>query len=257
LSATPLTLLPTVDVDGPKVRLGLLWAAVTFVAAVGGPFLLALVFAAVALGAAGQSTRTWRRTERPPYKPVAIGGATLCALAGAAGPPAVVAAAVVAAVAAVTAQQLRFGGRDWDAKATTAIAVLVGAGAAAPAVVVDQLGVIPGLAFLATVHAADAGGFLVGSGARTRWEGPLAGAASAAAVSVLVAAVLVPPFRGASPWLLGAVVALGAPAGAMVATALLGPRRDEAPVPALRRLDAYLVTGPVWALLGRLLLDVA
>ena len=44
-------------------------------------------------------------------------------------------------------------------------------------------------------------------------------------------------------------------AGAIAASTLLGPR-DEAPVPALRRLDAYLVAGPVWALLGQLLLDL-
>ena len=50
-------------------------------------------------------------------------------------------------------------------------------------------------------------------------------------------------------------VALLVPAGTMAATLLLG--RDEAPVPALRRLDGFLVLGPVWALLGRLLLDLA
>jgi hypothetical protein len=38
----------------------------------------------------------------------------------------------------------------------------------------------------------------------------------------------------------------------MLASTLLG--RDEAPVPALRRLDGYLVTGPLWILVARLLL---
>ncbi|HVF32244.1 MAG TPA: hypothetical protein VM933_04320 [Acidimicrobiales bacterium] len=258
MTLAPFALLPPVDVDGPKVRLGLAWAAVTTVAALAGAFALALVFAAVALGAAGQATRTWRRRPggRRPYRPVAVAGAVVCALAGAAGPLAVAAAAVVSAVAAFAAQQFGFGGQAWDARSTTAIAVLIGAGAAAPSLVVDQLGVIPALVLLLTVHAVDAGTFVIGSGASRPWEGPLAGAACAAATSVAVAAIFVPPFRGASPWVLGAVVALLVPAGAMAASTLLGAR-DDAPVPALRRLDAYLVTGPVWALLGRLLLDVA
>ena len=247
-------LAPAVDTDGPKVRIGLVWAGVTCLAVLLGPVALSLVFAPVALGAAGQAARSWRRLPARPFRPVAVGGATLCALAGSAGPLAVVAAAVVASVAAVAAQQLRFGGRSWDARSTAAIAVVVGIGAATPAVALEQFGLLPALVLVLTVHAVDASSFIVGAGARSRWEGPVAGLASAAAFSVAVAAVLVPPFRGASPWLLGALVAVAVPAGTMVATMLLG--RAEAPVPALRRLDGYLVTGPLWVLAGRLLLDL-
>ena len=125
-------LAPDIDVAGPRVRLGLAWAAVTLVAAVIGPVVTALVFGGVALGAAGQATRSWRRAGVRPYRPVAVGGAVVIALAGSAGPLAVLAAAVVSAVAAATAQQLRFGGRAWDARSTVAIAVLVGVGAASP-----------------------------------------------------------------------------------------------------------------------------
>lgn len=248
-------LLPAVDVDGPKVRLGVVWAALSFVAVLLGPVATALVFAPVALGAAGQATRSWRRSDRRPYRPVAVIGAVVCALAGSAGPLAVVAAAAFASVAAVTAEQLRFGGRAWDARVTIAITVIVGVGAATPALVVEQLGLIPAIVLVSSVHVVDASTFIVGSGARSRWEGPVAGAASAAAFSVAVAALFVPPFRGSSPWVLGALVATGVPAGAIVATTLLG--RREAPAPALRRLDGYLVTGPVWILAGRLLLDLA
>lgn len=246
-------LAPDIDVAGPRVRLGLAWAAVTMVAVLIGPVATAVVFAAVALGAAGQATRSWRRAGVRPYRPVAVGGATVIALAGSAGPLAVLAAVVVSAVAAATAQQLRFGGRAWDARSTVAIAVLVGVGAASPALVADLLGLVPAIVLLLTVHAVDASTFIVGSGARWKWEGPIAAAASAGAFSVAVAAVFVPPFRGASPWVLGALVAVLVPAGTMAATTLLGDRR--AAVPALRRLDAYLVAGPVWALAGRLLLS--
>jgi hypothetical protein len=37
---------------------------------------------------------------------------------------------------------------------------------------------------------------------------------------------------------------------------VLGPARSSVAVPALRRLDALLVLGPLWVLLGRLLLDL-
>lgn len=261
-----LALLPAVDADGPRVRLGLVWAAVTVAAVVVGPFATALLFAGVALAAAGQSARTWQAADRAsqPYRPVALAGAAVGALAGGAGPLAVVAAAAATTVAAVTAQQLRFGGRDWDAKPTIAIGVVLGVAAATPAVAVDQLGVVPALVLLALLHVVDASTFIVGSGARSRWEGPVAGAASAASLALAVAALLVPPFRGASPWVLAAAVAVSVPAGGMVASALLGPgvrRRGEerpvpVPVPALRRLDGLVVAGPVWLLLGRLLLDL-
>lgn len=247
-------LAPPMDVDGPRIRLGLVWAAVTTVAVVLGPLATSLAFAGTALGAGGQAARSWRRTSRRPYRPAAAGGAALCALAGSAGPGAVLAAAGVVVVAAVLAQVLRPGGRDWDARVTVAIAVLIGVGAATPAVMRDELGLAPTLVFVLAIHAVDASIFVVGSGAASRWEGPVAGAATAGVVGLGSAAVLVPPFRGVSPWVLAGAVAVLAPLGTYVATALLG--RGEAQVPALRRLDAYLVAGPVWALLGHLLLDV-
>lgn len=249
-------LLPPVDIEGPKVRLGLVWAVVTTIAVLLGPVTTSIAFAAVALAAAGQTCRSWKgRPADRPYRPVAVIGATVCALAGSAGPVAVAAAAGFATVAGLAASQLRWGGRDWNARTTVAIAVVVGVGAASPVVIRDQLGVVAALVFLAWVHAVDASTFIVGSGASNRWEGPVAGAASAGAIGLAVAAVLVPPFRGASPWILAATTAVLVPAGTMVATAVLG--RDEAPVPGLRRLDAFLVVGPVWALLGRVLLDLA
>jgi hypothetical protein len=256
-------LLPAADVEGPRVRLGLAWAAVTGRAVAAGPVPTALVFAPVALAAAGQTCRTWRPTkdttgdDRRPYRPVAVGGATLVALAALAGPIAVTAAAVLTAVAALAASQLRWGKRDWDARLTIAIAVLIGVGAAAPAVARDRLGLVPALAFLTWIHFVDASTFIVGSGSSGKWEGVVAGAASAGAFGLFVAAVLVPPFRGPSPVVLAAVAALLAPVGTMAASALIRPGRDEAPVPSLRRLDAFLVAGPVWVVVATLVLDLA
>lgn len=245
-------LAPPVDIDGPRVRLGLAWAAVTFVAVALGPLSTALVFAVVALGAAGQASRTWRTSSHRPFLPVTAGGAALAALAGSVGPLAVVAVAVLVAVAGGAAARLRIGGTAWDARVTLAIGLSVGVAAASPAIVRRELGALPALVLVALVHAVDGSAFIVGSGARSRWEGPVAGLATAGAMGLAVAATMVPPFRGASPWILAGVVAVAVPAGGVMATALLG--RDEAPVPALRRLDAYLVAGPAWALLATLLL---
>ncbi len=245
-------LLPPVDIEGPRVRLGLTWTVVVAVALVVGPLVTSLVFAGLALAAAGQSCRSWRASSVRPYRPVAVGGAVVCALAGAAGPEAVAAAAVLVAVTGLVAARLRVGGRNWDARATIAIAVVIGTGAAAPAIVRGDVGFIPALVLVGLVHAVDASAYLVGSGAASRWEGPVAGMASAGALGLFVAAALVPPFRGASPWVLAAIAAILVPAGGIVATMLI--ERREAPLPALRRLDGYLATGPVWALAAHLLL---
>jgi hypothetical protein len=56
--------------------------------------------------------------------------------------------------------------------------------------------------------------------------------------------VLVPPFDGNSPWILGGLAAVLAPVGPVVASSLTGDR--SARVPALRRLDTLIVLGPAW-----------
>ncbi|HET9442117.1 MAG TPA: hypothetical protein VFO65_02270, partial [Acidimicrobiales bacterium] len=171
-------LAPPIDIDGPRVRLGVLWAGVTAAAVTTGPVLTSVVFAPVALGAAGQACRTWRGRERRPNVAVAAGGAVLCALAAMAGPLAVGAAAGLTLPAALAVRRRRVGGVAWDVPLTVAVALLVGAGAAAPAVIRGQLGATPALVFLALVHAVDASAFIVSSGTDSRWEGWVAGAAS-------------------------------------------------------------------------------
>ncbi len=251
-TARSLALLPTADVDGPRVRLGLAWAVVTVAATMAGPFVATSVFVVVALGAAGQACRSWRGLPRRPLRPVAILGAPAVTVAALLGPLAVVAVAVAVAVAAVVGCRMR--PVPADERITIAIAVLIGVGAACPTLLLTRLGLVPALVFLLSIHAWDAGAFIVGSGARSRWEGPVAGLATVGALSLAVAALLVPPFRGASPWILAGVVGFLAPAGTAVATALLG--RRVAAVPVLRRIDALLVAGPVWAAVGKLLLDL-
>ena len=245
---------PSIDTEGPRVRLGLIWGAVALVATALGALPAALAFAAVALGAAGQACRSWRREPRRPYRPVAIFGAVVIALAAAAGPVAVVAAAVITGVGAVGASQARLGRRDWDPALTAAIALVVGIAAAGVPLARSELGGTAAVVLLLTVLVAEASWFVIGSGARTRFDAPVASTAAIAAASVAVAAVLVPPFRGASPWILGVVAAVLVPLGPFVASAVL-PSAD-AFAPALRRIDGFLLVSPVWVLIASALLDL-
>ena len=236
---------PPIDLDGPRVRLGVVWGIVTVVALVVGPIATAGLFAATALPAAGQAAQSWRGKRERPHRLVAALGAPLLPLLAGIGPVAVGAGAVVIVVAAVVVRR--------DGRTTAAVPLVVGLALASPVVVRDRLGFSAALVLVLFAHAFDASSFLVGSGSSNRWEGPVAGAASIAAVSLLVAAVLVPPFRGSSPWTLAATAAVLAPPGRWVGTALLGDRDERAP--GLRRIDSLLVLGPPWALLAAVLLE--
>lgn len=234
------SLAPVVDVDGPRVRLGLAWATVTTIAAVLPAVVLALWLAMVAGTAVWQATTTWRRQRSRPLRQVAVVGAAL-PLAALAGPVAVgIAAAATAAAAAVALR----GDRE-RIVTTVAIAWLVGAATAAPVVLAAEWGPAVAGVLLWSTFVYDASAYLVGSGSVRRWEGVAAGIASVASLALAVAAVLVPPFRGASPWILAAVAAILLPLGPLAGTALLGRRR--AAVPALRRIDSLLLAGPAWA----------
>jgi hypothetical protein len=246
-------LAPPLDIDGPRVRAAVAWALVTFVACTAGTFALALVFAFVAFVAASQSCAAWRRAgpARRPYAPVATGGAVVLALSAMKGAAAVAAAIVLIGAASFVVSRVTFGGRRHDALLTAGIAAAAGASAAGVIAVRETLGFAAALVLLADVHFVEASGFLIGVGARHRWEAPIAGAASVAAMSLAASAVLVPPFRGASAWLVGAAAIALTPIGRRLASVVL-PEPD-AFAPALRRIDGFLVTAAAWLALLHLL----
>lgn len=239
--------------DGPHVRLGLAWAAVTMLAAMAGPVALAMVIAPVAALAAAQAARSWRRRRRRAAAPVSAGGAGLMVIAAIVGLPAVAVVAVLVAgllvVTRLTAAQSP--GRA-DPFLTGGIALAWGLAGAAP-VLLRSDGFIPVFVLLGLVHVYDSSAYVVGTGADGPWEGPAAGVASIAAVTLAVAAVLSPPFRGASPWLFGLLAAALTPLGQIAASELVGDRRARVPV--VRRLDSLLVVGPVWAVATALTLN--
>lgn len=230
-----------------------MWAAMTSVAAAAGPVPLALLLAPLAALAALQAARSWRRCQRRAAAPVSAAGAGLVSLASIFGSVAVaVAALVVAVLLAVVRLTSPPKPRHASAVLTGVIALACGLAGAAP-VLLRADGFIPVFVLLSFVHVYDASAYVVGAGAGSPWEGPAAGVASIAAVTLAVAAVLSPPFRGASPWVFGLLAAAMAPLGPMAATELTGDRRAR--VPALRRLDSLLVAGPIWALAAVVVLD--
>jgi hypothetical protein len=244
------------DIDGPRIRLGLAWAVTTFGFLVAGAIPLAVWLTAVALIAAGNTCKAWRKSDRRPIGPIAVFGAAAFPIGATFGPRGV--GAVAAAVLVATAAwEPAAGALHQPARARThlaltlAIAMSIGLAAASP-VLVRQIGLVEAIVLLTLVGVYDASAYLVGSGAASPWEGPAAGAAFILAVTLAVAAVFVPPFRGLSPWLFGFTAAVLAPLGPHAASALLPEPRSRAP--ALRRLDSLLVLGPVWAVLALLVL---
>jgi len=241
------SLAPADDVDGPRVRLGVAWAAVTTIALVLSPIALAVWMAVVAAGAAWQATTTWRRQRDRPLRQAAI-ACCLLPLGALAGPLAVGVAAVAMALAAVAV----LGHERGRIVTTLAIGWSIGAATAAPVVIAARWGVTVAAVLLFASFVYDASAYIVGSGTLHRWEGVAAGIASVASLSLAVAAVLVPPFRGASPWILGGLAALLLPLGPLAATALLGRGRPSVAV--VRRVDSLLLAGPGWAAVAALVL---
>lgn len=235
-------------VVGPHARLGVVWFTVSVAAVFAGTATLVLLLAPAAGLAAVQALRS--RRAKAPSPAVAGGGAVLLVVAAAFGPAPAAAAGGLAVLLLVVTLAARH--RRNEAVVALLAAGVVGLAGAAP-ILLLRGGVVPVLVLVTFAAVYDASAYVVGTGAGSSWEGPAAGVASIAAVTLAVAAVLVPPFRGASPWVLGGLAAVLAPMGPYVASALMGDRRAR--VPALRRLDSLFVLAPVWCLVAAVLLD--
>ena len=229
----------------PHGRLGVAWAAITAVVVIAGPVWLAIWLALGAFVAATQTCKVWRaRGERPLPAFAAIPAAAL-PLAAASGIQ-TVNAVIVTAVVLTLAARLFFQTKAplRDVGLTLLIGVSIGTAVAAP-VLLRHVSMTAALFLLVCAAVYDAGAYLIGTGASSAWEGPAAGVAALIPVTMLAAVVMVPPFSGAEPLLLGALAAGLAPIGPIAGSVLLGDRTSNAP--ALRRLDSLLILGPIWA----------
>lgn len=229
----------------PHGRLGLAWAMVTLGVTVAGPAWLAGWLAVAAFIAGAQACKVWRKKGERPVVLVAAGvaaGLPVAASFEVRHLMGVVAAGVLVAFVCRLRTPTRVPSRD--IALTLTIGVAVGLAASAP-VLVRHTGIAATLFLLALVCLYDAGAYLVGTGASSAWEGPVAGVAAIIPLTIFAEVVLVPPFAGGQPLFLGLLAAVLAPCGPVAASALLGDRNGHAP--ALRRLDSLLLAGPLWA----------
>ncbi len=240
---------------GPRGRLGVLWFAVAALAGVIGLFALAVVFAAVAAVAALQCVATWRPARTTQMRVAGAVTAGLLPLAAAFGIALVGLVVLVGAVGAVVAAVLtdraaRHGteGRRPQVLVLAGIAVrcgIVPGLAAASAVLVARASGPAFLVLLVLISGYEVGDYLVGSGAASRLEGPIAGMAAVMVLTFGVAVYQLAVFDTAAAWVFGAMVAVTAPLGPILAATLVPSA--TAVGPAMRRLDSWLVTAPFWA----------
>jgi hypothetical protein len=235
------------DVDGPRIRLGVAWFAIALGAVTLSPISAALVYGAAAGWAARQIVQAWRSVSWQADVATGLGAIPVLAALGGTRPlvGALVAALLVAVGAAAAPDGARMPGSGGRLAAAAILAFsLVPAIAGASVVLVRAESVAAALVLVLLVSAYEMGDFIVGSGASTPVEGPLAGITTAMLVGLPLAVLLVTPFDGAGAALLG-FAALACPLGQVVASATLPDAGAAAP--ALRRIDTLIVLGPLWA----------
>jgi hypothetical protein len=99
---------------------------------------------------------------------------------------------------------------------------------------------------LAIAMGFDLGDYLIGSGAGSLIEGPMAGGLVVVLVVAVAAIIKAPPFDGSLVWAFGVAALVLCPLGQVAASWLLPDATTRAG--ALRRLDSLLVLAPAWAI---------
>ena len=236
------------DIDGPRIRLGLLWFVVLLVAIALGPWPLAVVMALVAGAAASQTAAAWRRVGLAANAPVAGLGALALPLAAALGTASLGLACVVVALLALAISAVsrshRRRHRIWAMAGLTLRCGFPVGLAAASLVVIRHQEIGAAVSLVLLVSAYDLGDFVVGTDAVTPIEGPVAGIVAAVVVAFALGVFAVPPFVVSSALIFGGLAAVLFPLGQLVATELLPAAAARAQ--ALRRLDSLLLVGPIW-----------
>jgi hypothetical protein len=233
------------DIDGPRVRLGILWFLVAAGALAIGPFPTALVYGAAAAVAGAQTARAWRRQRLRANQVVAAaigGGAAVGACLGAGGSGIAVLVGTAAAFGVATVDRRSPNSAVADAGWTVQCGLPVGI-AAMSMVLLARLDQGSAIALLLLVSAYEAGDYLIGSGARNPYEGPAAGICGITVITFIVSTFRISSLDVTQAWVFGALVAVLAPLGQLVASALLPDA--SSPASALRRLDSLLLAAPV------------
>lgn len=236
------------DIDGPRVRLGMLWFVVAAAALAVGPLAAAVVYGGAAAVAAAQVARTWQRRKERPNEVFAAGmaaGMALGACLGSGGAGLGILAGTAGALVAATGDTRSPHPIVSDAGWTIQSALFPGL-VAMSMVLLTRLDQGSAIALLLLVSAYETGDYLVGSGARNPYEGPAAGIAALVVVTFVIATFPISTLSASQAWAFGAAVALLAPLGQLMASALLPAA--GAPASGLRRLDSLLLAAPVWCI---------
>lgn len=234
------------DIDGPHVRLGIAWFVLA-VSAVGiGPLPTAAVYGGAAAIAAAQTARCWRKRHHRPNEAVAAataGAMGVGASFGAGGAGLGLLAGVVLAMLSATGDTSSRSPSVVDAGWTIQSALPPGI-VAMSMVLLTRLDQGSALALLLLASGYEIGDYLIGSGARNPYEGPAAGAAAIVVITFMISTLPISLLDFGEAWLFGGMAGLLAPAGQLLASALLPSAK--APASALRRLDSLLLAAPVW-----------
>ncbi|MEQ1788774.1 MAG: hypothetical protein ABL966_17120, partial [Acidimicrobiales bacterium] len=102
------------------------------------------------------------------------------------------------------------------------------------------------IALLLLVSAYETGDYIVGSGARNPYEGPAAGLSAIVVITFIISTLPISALSFGEAWFFGGVVAVLAPLGQLLASALLPAAAS--PASGLRRLDSLLLAGPAWCI---------
>ena len=140
---------------------------------------------------------------------------------------AIVAVTVVALGVAVVGS--RVPRRLFEAAGTTLQCGLPPGVGAAGVVLTLRLEIGAAVTLVLLVAAYEVGDYLVGSGASSSIEGPIAGIVAMAAICAAIAVLRVPPFDGGAVFVFGGFAALFCPLGQVAASALLPERRRARP----------------------------
>jgi len=258
----------TYPTDGPKIFFGLAWFFMAFISIVIADYLkrpssTSLIFVLVIAPIAGlaglQIGNTWFG-KRKEVRAWTAGVAYLVALSGFAGLQGILIGSVIGLVTLSIGSSMGDGSRrtfselfDIMFRAAFPVGFAVASMAAITTLSYSKgEGAYVLMALLLLVSAYEAGDFIVGSGANNAIEGPISGVFSLLVVAF--ALFLIPPAAFVSSTifiLLAFLAAICCPVGQMLGSGLLP--NSLAWAPALRRLDSYIVTAPVWLLVLYLL----
>lgn len=234
------------------MRLGLMWGiAVAASLALGrlafGFPLLCLLLSAAAAIAAMQIVDAWEEPSRGPLRAVAGVGAATVGCASIFGARTLgIAILLLAAVALLVGVSEATRRRPMLASTALVLQAALPVGLVAASVqLVMRYEIGAAVILLAIVLGFDFGDYLIGSGAGSLAEGPMAGGIVALLVVAIAAIIEAPPFHGGLVWVFGVVAVVLCPLGQVAASSLLPDATTRAG--ALRRLDSLLLLAPFWA----------